>query len=80
MKKQIIELAGWYGTFAIVSAYVLNSLSLIGSNTVIYQLLNLSGALGIVGISLHKKAYQPATLNIIWTIIAFIAIVKIIIP
>lgn len=77
MKQQIIDIAGWYGTIAIILAYALNSLSILGSNNIIYQLLNFSGALGIVGVSLSRKAYQPATLNIIWTIIALIAIIKI---
>ena len=78
MKKLIIEIIGWYGAAAIVAAYFLVSFNLIGAGDIIYQILNFTGAIGIVLISLHKKAYQPAALNLIWTIIAVIALLKII--
>ena len=74
----LIEIIGWYGTVAIVGAYALNSFNIIGAQSLPYQLLNFTGAIGIVALSLSKKAYQPATLNTIWTIIALIAILKII--
>ncbi|HSD98440.1 MAG TPA: hypothetical protein VLB73_01935 [Patescibacteria group bacterium] len=74
MKKIITEVLGWYGTIAIVGAYALVSFSLIKSSSLLYQLLNITGSLGIVAISLNKKAYQPAVLNIIWAVIATIAI------
>ncbi len=77
MRKIIIEILGWYGTVAIIGAYALSSFAIIKSDSLIYQMLNLTGALGIVGISLAKKAYQPSVLNIIWSIIALIAILKI---
>ena len=78
MKKQLIELFGWYGTIAIVGAYALSSFLIIKPDSLIYQLLNLTGALGIVGVSFFKKAYQPGVLNIIWSIIALIASINII--
>ncbi|MDO8570826.1 MAG: hypothetical protein Q7R97_04550 [Candidatus Daviesbacteria bacterium] len=70
-------MGGWYGTVAIVMAFALSSFSLIKPTDLIYQFLNLTGAVGIVLVSLSKKAYQPAVLNIIWTFIALIAIIKI---
>lgn len=78
MNKKIIgEIIGWYGTVAIVSAYALLSFGAISSNSLVYQVLNGTGAIGIVYISFKKKAYQPGALNIIWTIIATVAIIKI---
>ncbi|TAL20192.1 hypothetical protein EPN90_01500 [Patescibacteria group bacterium] len=74
--KKFLEIFGWYGTVAIVGAYALVSFSIIQSDSALYQLLNLTGAIGIVAVSLVKKAYQPATLNIIWTVIAAIALIK----
>jgi len=79
MKNKLLEIVGWYGTVAIVAAYALSSFSFIKSQSFIYQVLNLTGALGIVGVSLSKKAYQPAVLNIVWTVIAFIAIIQLLI-
>lgn len=78
MNKLIIEIIGWYGAAAIVSAYFLLSFDLIRAGSIIYQTLNFTGAIGIVLISLYEKAYQPVALNLIWTIIAVIALLKII--
>jgi len=77
-KKNIIsEIFGWYGVVSIVSAYALSSLNVFSTDNLIYQLLNMSGALGIVYDSFRDKDYQPVVLNIIWAIIALIAIIKI---
>ena len=68
------EIAGWYGTFAILGAYALVSFSYVSASSILYQLLNLTGALGIVVVSLRRKVYQPAVLNIFWALIALLAI------
>jgi len=78
MKNGIIETLGWYGTVAIILAYALTSFGFLSSGNIWYQVLNGTGAIGIVIVSLNKKAYQPGVLNIIWTIIAIIAIIKIV--
>ena len=82
MKKTnnlFFEIIGWYGTVAIILAYAMLSFGMMTSNSFIYQLLNFTGAIGIVMISLIKKAYQPAALNIIWAVIGLIALLKLII-
>ena len=75
-KSIINEIIGWYGTIAIIVAFALISFNLLPVNSIIYQILNGTGAIGIVYISFKKKAYQPGVLNIIWAIIAIIAIVR----
>ncbi len=75
--KRLIEICGWYGTAAIILAYGLVSFSLLQPTSLAYQLLNATGAMGIAAISFRKKAYQPGVLNVIWTLIALVAIVKI---
>lgn len=77
MNSKRSEIIGWYGTVAIVGAYGLSSFNIISSQSFLYQLFNVTGAIGIVIISLRKKTYQPAVLNIIWTIIGLIALIKI---
>lgn len=80
MKKHILfEVLGWYGVVAIVSAYALMSLGIFSPHNIYYQLLNLSGALGIVFDSFRDKDYQPVVLNIIWSAIALVAIINILI-
>ena len=76
--KIIEEAIGWYGTIAIIGAYALLSFNVINSDSMTYQLLNATGAVGIVVISLKKKAYQPGVLNIVWAIIAMIAMIAIV--
>ncbi|MFA5935455.1 MAG: hypothetical protein WC787_01190 [Patescibacteria group bacterium] len=75
--KSFIEIVGWYGTVAIVLGYALVSFSFLQPTSIHYQLLNATGALGIVTVSFYKKAYQPGVLNIIWAIIALIAVARI---
>jgi len=76
MKQLFTGLFGWYGAMAITLAYVLVSFSFLSAGSIQYQLLNGTGAIGIVIVSLHKKAYQPAVLNFIWAIIALYALFK----
>jgi hypothetical protein len=71
------EIIGWYGTAAIMGAYASNSFGMLDATNIWYQILNGTGAVGIVLISIKKKAYQPATLNAIWTVIAIIGLIQI---
>ncbi len=75
--KTLIEFIGWYGVVAIVLAYALVSFSVLSSSNIYYQLLNITGALGIAVDSYYKKDYQPVVLNVIWMAIAALAIVRI---
>ena len=75
--KKIIELFGWYGVIAIVLAYALVSFSILKSTDLAYQLLNITGAMGIIVDSFYKRDYQPVILNIIWMLIALAVILKI---
>ena len=80
MNSKIIDnLVGWYGTVAILLAYALLSFGIFTADNLLYQILNCTGALGIVYISLKKKVYQPGILNIIWALIAGLTIIKILI-
>ena len=74
INQRFAEIVGWYGTAAIVIAYILVSFKVVPANGVIYQLLNLTGALGIVTISVVKKVKQSAILNIFWALIAAVAL------
>jgi len=81
-KKQdniFFEIYGWYGTIAIVAAYFLVSFSLISPEGYLFQILNATGALGIILISLHDKSHQSAVLNMVWLAIAIVALIKIIV-
>lgn len=77
-KKQILaEIAGWYGAVAILAAYMLVSFNIISGNGLLFQLLNLTGAFGIIAIASYKKVRQSVLLNIFWSLIAVVALVRI---
>lgn len=76
MKSFLLESVGWLGASAIMLAYALNSFGLLAAGHLPYLLLNLFGSAGIVAVSLKKKAFQPAALNIVWLGIAGIAILR----
>ena len=76
MTNKLTNIIGWYGVITILSAYFLVSFNVISAQTILYQSLNITGALGIVYNSFKKKDVQPAILNIIWAIIALIAIIR----
>lgn len=77
-KAILFEALGWYGSLALIVAFALNSYEVIDSQSMSYQLLNFTGAAGIIAISLYKRVYQPAVLNIFWLMIAAIALVTIV--
>lgn len=80
MKKFIQNFSGgigWYGALATLGAYFLVSFSLVDGKSVPYQLLNLTGAIGLGTICYFKKTYQPLFVNIVWAIIAIFALINI---
>jgi hypothetical protein len=76
-KKQVLtEVAGWYGAIAILAAYLLVSFNVISGNGLLFQLLNLTGAFGIIVIASYKKVRQSVLLNIFWSLIAIVALIR----
>jgi hypothetical protein len=75
-RNRLAEIAGWYGTAAIVLAYILVSFNILPAGGGAYQLLNLTGALGIIVISTVKKVRQSIILNIFWAGIATLALIR----
>lgn len=49
------DIIGWYGVLAILVAFALNSFGVFAADNAYYQLLNATGALGIVVSSFKKK-------------------------
>lgn len=76
MSKKWIEIIGWYGVIAILLAYLLNSLGIINISNILYSILNLTGALGVMFKAWKQKDYQPVVLNIVWALIALISILQ----
>lgn len=72
------EFCGWTGMILILLAYGLLSFAIIESNSVVFQALNLVGALGFIVVAASKGVKQSVIINIIWSAIALIALYNII--
>ncbi len=70
-----LTIAGWCGTLAILGAYLGNSFAWIDRG-VVYQLLNLGGALALAIVCWDRRAWQPLALEVVWAVIAGIALVR----
>jgi hypothetical protein len=74
-KNTFVEVMGWYGTLAIMSAFLQIALAFLSMlNLLSTKALNATGAFGIVLVSYMKRAYQPMMLNIMWFMIGIVAL------
>lgn len=70
------EIAGWYGTAAILAAYALSSFGALATGDRLYQVLNFTGALGVAWVCWHKRTWQAFWLEAIWATIAVVALLR----
>jgi len=69
-RKSIINLVGWYGAIAILVAYGLSSSGALNPSHPLFQLLNLTGALGLLTVAMKHRTHQLVLINAAWAIIA----------
>ncbi len=74
---QAVSWIGWYGVVATVLAYALVSALVLPPTSLLYQGLNFIGAAGVTLETWVRHDYQPFWLNLIWALIALIAIINI---
>ncbi len=72
-----INILGWIGSIEVLAAYGLNSYQKIKSDSILFYVLNLTGGLLLIVYSVYKEAFPNAFINIVWVIIAIIALLKI---
>lgn len=70
-----VAIFGWYGTAAILSAYALSSHGHLEKGT-LYQLLNLTGALGVGLVCWYRRTWQPFWLEAAWALVAVSALIS----
>lgn len=75
--KDFIELIGWVGAVASLSAYFLVSFGILEGRDLSYQILNLAAAIGLGSVCYYKRTYQPFFVNLIWGIVAVLALANI---
>jgi len=74
--KIFIETFGWIGMALILAAYALTSYGFLEPTAIPFQLMNLIGGVGLLIHAFSKKDYPPGVLNVIWSAIAIIAILR----
>jgi len=74
--KLLIEIIGWIGSAEVIAAYGLNSYQKIKSDSLTFQLLNLTGGIFLIIYALDHDAKANAAINVVWVIIASIAIIR----
>ncbi|HEY8401923.1 MAG TPA: hypothetical protein VIK89_11710 [Cytophagaceae bacterium] len=74
--KTIIDIIGWIGGLEVLLAYFLVSSQKIKGTGLVYQYLNLTGAIFLIINTVYLSAYPSAFVNVIWVGIAGYSIYK----
>ena len=70
----MFTLFGWIGIFFYLFAYLLLSLRKIKGEGLPYHIMNIIGAIGLTFNALHLKDYPNVVVNVVWIVIAVMAI------
>ena len=74
---KVVDILGWIGSIAILSAFGLNSFQKIKSDALAFQLLNLVGGALLIINSVAHEAYPFTLINSVWVVISIAALTKI---
>lgn len=77
LRKYIEEAVGWSGALFSLSAFSLNSLNIIGSQSTEYLLMNIVGCFFLILYAVSKKAHASWVLNSIWLLMSAVALIKV---
>jgi hypothetical protein len=76
MTESITNILGWTGAALLLLAYWLVSTKRAEGDSFLYQFLNISGALLLIINSWYFGAYPSVGVNVAWTGIALITLIK----
>ncbi len=79
ISNKVANYFGWVGASLILVAYALVSFAMLSSDSVAFQLLNFFGALGFIVMGHVRKVWPTLALNVIWAIVAVMALYHILI-
>lgn len=71
-----IKIIGWAGSILIITAYSLNSLGYISAENIIYQILNLFGAILLAIRVFSDREWSMLFLEVFWGAIAVVSLIK----
>ncbi|GAA4517677.1 MULTISPECIES: CBU_0592 family membrane protein [Nonomuraea] len=72
----LLEAIGWLGAALLLTGYALVSSARVHGDGLLYQLINLGGAVGLMVNSAYNDAWPSAGLNLVWASIGVVALVK----
>jgi hypothetical protein len=72
----VFSLFGWIGMALILLAYFFLAVKKLKANSIVYNLLNAFGGLGLVANTFVTKSWPSVALNIAWIAIAIFSIYK----
>ena len=72
----IIEAAGWVGVVLILGSYSLLASGFIHSESWEYHVMILLGAVFVAIVSYRKRSFQPALLNVVFVVLAIVALLR----
>ena len=73
----LIDIFGWLGSVAVISAYGLISASKVNGRSKIYQVLNLFGSLCLAVNTAYYHAFPSTVVNLVWLAIAAFTIFRV---
>jgi len=76
MINYILEATGWIGSALVMWAYSCVALNKISPLSLKYKTANLIGGITLTIFSLYKDSYPTAIVNLIWSALAVIALLK----
>ena len=72
----LVEILGWIASVLIVGSYALNLLQKLKSDSMAYQLANIVGGVFFVINTYTHGAYPSMAVNVVWVILAGMALLK----
>lgn len=72
----IIDIIGWIGSVLVIIAYALNMYNKLDANSLPYYFMNIAGSACLILNTIYHHAIPSAVVNIIWIILAIVAMAK----
>ena len=76
--SKLYEILGWIGVLFVLCSYALLATNIIDGNSWMYHALVLTGSTFVAAISYKKRVFQPMVLNVCFSVLALLALVRII--
>ena len=74
---ELVDIIGFAGAAALLTGYYCVSKGIWKSGALRFQLVNLTGSVGILVNALHYGAYPAVILNIAWSVVALTSVLHI---